>query len=61
MKLHVGTLFAGVVFLLTGLAFVTEALGWWTLQVADLRFVGPLALVVAGLAVVSSSVLGERS
>jgi hypothetical protein len=46
---------------LTGLAFVTEALGWWTLQVADLRFVGPLALVVAGLAVVSSSVLGDRS
>jgi len=61
MKLHVGTLFAGIVFLLTGLAFVAETLGWWTLQVADLRFVGPLGLVVAGLAVVASSVLGDRS
>lgn len=55
MKLHYGTLFAGIIFLLIGIAFVMEALGTWSLSVSDLRYVGPLALVVAGLAVVLGS------
>lgn len=59
MKLHVGTLFAGLIYLAVGLTFVTEALGWWTMQTADLRLLGPIALVVAGLAVVGSAV-GRR-
>lgn len=55
MKLHTGTLFAGIIYLVVGLAFVAEALEWWTLQISDLRYVGPAALVVAGLAVVIGS------
>ena len=46
----------GLVFLSVGIAFVFEALGAWTLSVGDLRLIGPLALVVAGLAVVIGSV-----
>jgi hypothetical protein len=51
MKLHVGTLFAGFVYLAIGLVFLAEAVGWWTFQWSDLRIIGPLALVLIGLAV----------
>ncbi len=56
MRLHNGTLLAGVVFLLIGVAFVLEALGVWTLQIGDLRYIGPIALVVVGVAVVVGSI-----
>lgn len=55
MRVHVGTLFAGAIYLAVGIAFIFEALGAWTLSISDLRFVGPLALVVAGVAVVIGS------
>ncbi|HKZ19307.1 MAG TPA: hypothetical protein VJQ57_04290 [Acidimicrobiia bacterium] len=51
MKLHVGTLFAGLVYLIIGLVFLAETAGWWTFQWSDLRLIGPLALVLIGLAV----------
>jgi hypothetical protein len=56
MKLHMGTLFVGAVYFAIGVVFVFEAMGAWSLQVGDLRLVGPLALVVAGLAVVIGSI-----
>lgn len=56
MKLHAGTLFAGAIYLAIGIAFIFESLGAWSLRVSDLRYIGPLALVVAGLAVVIGSV-----
>jgi len=55
MKMHVGTLVAGLVFLLVGLTFMTEAMGWWSLQVADLRYLAPIALIAGGLAVTASA------
>lgn len=61
MRLHNGTLFAGVIYLAVGLAFVAEALDWWTLRVEDLRFAGPLALVVVGIAVVFGSINSSRA
>ncbi len=61
MRLHNGTLFAGIVYLAVGLAFVAEALDWWTLQIEHLRYVGPLALVVVGVAVVFGSINTSRS
>jgi hypothetical protein len=56
MRFHAEALVAGLVFLVVGVAFVLEALGTWTLGVEDLRFAGPLALVVAGLGVLAASV-----
>lgn len=55
MKLHVGTLFAGLIYLAVGIAFAFEALDMWSLSLSDLRYIGPLALVVAGAAVVVGS------
>ena len=55
MRIHKGTLFAGVIYLGIGIAFILEALEVWTLQIGDLRFIGPIALVVLGVAVVIGS------
>jgi len=55
MRLHKGTLFAGVIYLGIGIVFLLEALEVWTLQISDLTVVGPMALVVLGLAVVIGS------
>jgi hypothetical protein len=60
MRIHTGTLFAGVVYLGIGVAFILEALEVWALQIGDLRFVGPIALVVLGLAVVIGSMRGAQ-
>jgi hypothetical protein len=55
MRLHKGTLFAGVIYLGIGIGFLLEALDVWTLRISDLTVVGPLALVIIGLAVVVGS------
>ncbi len=55
MRLHRGTLFAGVIYLVIGVLFFLEGLGAWTLKISDLRYVGPFALLVLGLAVVVGS------
>ena len=52
MRLHSGTLMAGIVYTWIGVAFLLEAMGYWTLRVADLRVIGPLALLVIGLSVI---------
>jgi hypothetical protein len=51
MRLHRGTLFAGVVYLMVAIVFMLEALAVWTLRIGDLRYIGPIALVLIGLAV----------
>lgn len=55
MRPHPGTMLAGFIYLAVGLSFVLEALGYWTLRLSDLRYIGPLALVMAGIAVVVGS------
>jgi hypothetical protein len=63
MRLHKGTLFAGVIYLGIGIGFLLEALEVWTLRISDLTVVGPLAFVVLGLAVVIGSLgrAGQQS
>ncbi len=55
MRLHRGTLFAGIIYLTIGIMFFLEGLDVWSLKIADLRYVGPVALLVLGLAVVVGS------
>ncbi len=59
MRIHTGTLVAGLVYLIIGVVFVFEALGQWTMSLADLRYVVPLGMVAAGLAVVVGSLSRE--
>lgn len=55
MKVHLGTLLAGLIFLVVGVAFTLEALGYWSLELSDLRYLGPAALIAVGLAMVGGS------
>ncbi len=52
MRMHAGTFVAGLVFLAVGVAFILEAAGVWTVRMADLKLIGPLALVVIGAATI---------
>jgi hypothetical protein len=47
----------GVVFSVFGTALLTERIGWWDLEAIDLGLVGPLVLVMVGVAVLVSSFL----
>lgn len=60
MRLHKGTLFAGLLYLTIGVAFILEALDVWSVRLADLRLIGPLALVVIGAAVIMGSLDTRR-
>jgi hypothetical protein len=48
-------LFAGVLYLMIAIVFMLEALDVWTLRIGDLRYIGPIALVLIGLAVAIGS------
>ncbi len=60
MNLHRGTLLAGVVFIIIGVVFFLEALGVWTIRLVDLRLIGPLVLVVIGVAIIIGTVGRDR-
>jgi len=59
--LHPGTFVAGFLFFLTGLVFTFEELGVWSFQLGDLWFLGPVALVIAGIAVIGSTLWSQAS
>jgi hypothetical protein len=56
MRAHKGTMLAGIIYLVVGVAFILEALDVWTVQLADLRLLVPGALVVLGFAVIIGTV-----
>jgi hypothetical protein len=60
MNIHKGTFITGLIYLAIGVAFVLEALDVWTIRFSDLRLIGPLALVVIGVAVIIGTLGGTR-
>ena len=60
MRVHASPLIAGVVFVALGVAFILEALDMWAFQLADLRLVGPIALLAVGIGVAVGSVRRAR-
>ena len=55
MTLHKGTLLVGLLFTTLGFAFVLEALDLWTVRLADLRLIAPIALVIIGGSIIIGS------
>ena len=51
--LHPGTFVAGLLFFMIGCAFTLEELGVWDVKLGDLWFVGPLAMILAGAAIIA--------
>jgi hypothetical protein len=59
-RFDVGSFLAGLLFLALGVAFVFEAAGQWTFRLSHFRYVGPLVLVVLGLAILVGTGLSGR-
>ncbi len=48
-QLDLGSLVAGLLFTVLGVAFVLEASGRWDFELGHFRFLGPLVLIVIGI------------
>lgn len=57
----VGTFAWGLGFALFGTALALEAVDVWTLRAADLRYVGPVLVIVIGLGLVARSLRAGRA
>lgn len=61
-KLHVGTLLSGIALAAWGFGLLGDGLGWWDLELADLRYAGPLLIIlIGGLVVVGALVSTGRT
>lgn len=60
-QLDAGSLIAGLLFTGLGIAFLLEASGQWTFELDHFRFIGPMVLIVIGIAtLVGASVAGHH-
>ncbi len=60
-RIDTGSAMAGVIFLLLGVIFSLEAMDVWSFGLADLRFIGPIALIVIGIGVALGALARDRS
>ncbi|MDH3296069.1 MAG: hypothetical protein OER95_17260 [Acidimicrobiia bacterium] len=59
-RLNVGGFVAGIMFMAIGLAFILEADGRWTFQLSHFRYLGPLVLIMIGVATLVGTGLGRQ-
>ena len=57
---HIGTLISGFAIALWGTALLGDGLGWWDLELADLRYVGPVLIIVVGALIVAGALASAR-
>lgn len=54
-RFHYGTFLWGALLAVAGVGLLGVDLGWWELRLVDLRFVGPIVLMLIGAIVVIGS------
>lgn len=54
-RFHPGTFTSGLIFAVLGAVFVAENRGWWTFELRDLRLMGPVLVILIGVAVLMGS------
>ncbi|MGD2101994.1 MAG: hypothetical protein PVG83_07135 [Acidimicrobiia bacterium] len=59
-KLHIGTLLSGLALAVWGTGLLGDGLDWWSLELADLRYVGPILIIVIGAFVVVGALAATR-
>lgn len=50
-RFHTPTLLWGIALTIWGSALLGVGLGWWDLDLIDLRYAGPILIIVVGVAV----------
>ena len=48
-RVHTGTMISGLVVAVVGAAFTAEGFGWWNFELGDLRYLGPIFVILFGL------------
>ena len=56
MTICKGALIAGIIYLVVGVAFLLEAFDGGAFELGDLRLVGPIALLLIGIAVAAGAI-----
>jgi uncharacterized integral membrane protein len=54
-RFHPGTFTSGLIFAVLGAVFMAENRGWWSFELRDLRLMGPLLVILIGVAVLMGS------
>jgi drug/metabolite transporter superfamily protein YnfA len=54
-RFHPGTFTTGLIFAAFGAVFLAENRGWWTFEPNDLKLMGPLLVILIGVAVLMGS------
>ncbi|HVR31089.1 MAG TPA: hypothetical protein VMS74_00090 [Acidimicrobiia bacterium] len=47
-RFHMGTFLWGLILTISGAALAAVGFGWWSLDVFDLRYAGPLFVILVG-------------
>lgn len=55
-RFHLGTFLWGLALTAWGLVLLGVGLDWWELDLIDLRYVGPAAIIVVGAVILLSAV-----
>ena len=58
--IHVWTLLSGLALAVWGAGLLGDGLGWWDLELADLRFAGPILIIAVGVVVVVGALAAVR-
>jgi membrane protein DedA with SNARE-associated domain len=56
-RFHVGTFVWGMVLTLAGAALAAVGFGWWELSAIDLRWVGPVFVILIGVVILAGALM----
>ena len=60
-RMHIGTALWGLVLTIWGAALFGLGVGWWDLDLVDLRYAGPILIIVVGAVIVFGALAGADS
>ena len=60
-RMHIGTALWGLVLTIWGVALLGVGVGWWDLELVDLRYAGPILIIIVGAVIVFGALAGADS
>lgn len=60
-RVHIGTMLWGLVLAIWGAALLGAGVGWWDLELVDLRYAGPILIIIVGAVIAFGALAGGRS
>lgn len=60
-RVHIGTMLWGLVLAIWGAALLGVGVGWWDFQLVDLRYAGPILIIIVGAVIAFGALAGGQS